>query len=96
MYYDDNGGVEDIHKSEYTMTDEDVEAAHALWNQLAQNETAYALARSGEGTSTENYRFSYINGELRLVEERTVATHSDTCCTQTALYDVLTGEVLVA
>ena len=88
-YYDDSGVVTEVHKSEYTLTEEDYASA---MNQIAQLHQSNIATASVEENISYEYYFQYIAGELRLVEERiSVNDMGYEICT---VYDALTGEVI--
>ncbi|MBQ9098596.1 MAG: RICIN domain-containing protein [Clostridia bacterium] len=88
-YYDDSGVVTEVHKSEYTLTEEDYASA---MNQIAQLHQSNIATASVEENISYEYYFQYIAGELRVVEERiSVNDMGYEICT---VYDALTGEVI--
>ena len=90
VFYDSEGNLKSRNKSKFTLTDEDVAKAQALWEQMVSIDAPVCDISEFEDAE---YQFKKINGELVLLLV-VVTPHTIDNCSETIFYNALTGEVI--
>lgn len=89
-FYDSEGNLTSRKKSDFTLTDEEIAQAQALWEQMMNMDAPVYDIKESDNTE---YQFLRINGEIVLVL-KVVTQHTIDGCSETIFYNALTGEMI--
>lgn len=89
-FYDQNGNLTEIQKSEHTMQDSDIAVATEQLNQYAAMNRTAVDSTNGQIVKTQ---ILYVDGAWVLAEEHRVDGKCS-CCYETVFCNALTGEVI--
>ena len=90
-FYDQDGKLESVRKSAYTMTNAEIAMAMAQVQQYATMHQVTAFTASAENMELQ---IRYVDGEWVLVEKHEVSGEECSCFYEPVFYNALTGEVI--